>query len=224
MHKSILIVILFISAGAGSWGQDHKVHPLQQAPVSFGVKGGVNFSLMDPESRPGSAPIEYHPLHGGYIGVFLHWSLARQWAFRPELLLSAHGFGAQHDAGNTLMIPPDDHFVLGYIHLPLLLQYTAPAGVVLQAGLQPGVRFRRIGKLKPADLAWVVGAGHVSRSGVGVEVRYTAGLINLADGDDEYKYLASVKNRVLQLGLVNVFHLRKRHGEKGDVLTRHLFR
>lgn len=215
MKKSTWIALLLVVPSIVAWGQARNVHPLQETVITWGVRGGINFSVMDPESLPGSAPIGYHVLHGGYTGAFLHQFLARRLALRPELLLSVHGFGAQHDARYTFMIPEDDHYLLGYIHLPLLLQYVFPAGVVLQGGLQPGVVWYRYQELKPADLAWVVGAGHMFSSGVGVEVRYVAGLVNLANRDYEYNYLAKVKNKVVQLGLVYQPNLKRHHSKAG---------
>lgn len=216
-------MLLLLLASPGIWGQAPKPHPLQNPSVTFGVKGGINFPVMGPVSRNESAGIQYHSLHGGYIGAFIHRPLTSRWAFRPELILSFHGFGAQHDAGYTFMVPPDDHYSLGYINLPLLLQYVAPAGVMLQGGLQPGAVWHRYRELKRADLAWVIGAGHITSKGIGVEVRYTAGMVNLANKDYEDSYIGKVKNKVVQLGLVYMFNREKQQSKDADVLTKLLF-
>lgn len=212
-HQSVVMKkffrIISLLLGTALYGQDPEVYPLQQAPVTFGVKGGVIFSLINPESRPGIAPIQCYALHGMYIGAFIHRPLSPRWAFRPELLLSAHGFGVRDDSGESFRQSNDDHYLLGYINLPLLLQYEGSAGVVWQGGLQPGVELGPYEELKTADMAWVVGAAYMSRAGLGVEVRYTAGLANLANRDYEYTYLAKVKNRVVQIGMVYVLRRRK---------------
>lgn len=206
----------------GVWGQSPEVHPLQEAQLAFGVKGGFDYSLTDPVSRPGNYQLRYYALHGGYIGAFMHKPLDRHWALQPEVQLSIHGFGAQFDAGYSLIVPDDDHYEQPYIHIPLLLQYTVPAGVVLEGGLQPGVVLFNYEELKKADLAWVVGAGYIFPSGIGVDLRYTAGLTNLADEEDEDNYIAKVKNKVLQLGIVYVFRVRKYRNERAAGLTKPL--
>lgn len=224
MRKSLCIMILLMVCPK-MWGQDSKVNSPQKTRIAYCLKAGGSISVMDPVSRPGSTVIDqYHAINGGYIGAFIHRPLASRWAFRPELLVSFYGFGARHDAGYTFMNPPDDHYSMCYISLPLLLQYAGPAGMVIHGGLQPGIVVDRFKELKPADLACAIGMGHNAPSGIGVEVRYTAGLVNLVNMDFERTYLGKVKNEVVQVGLMYTINKEKNNTRKADVLTKLLIR
>lgn len=207
MLRSLLFLCLLFPGGVYA----QKVHPVQapELAFAFGLKGGGSFSNMylrdqQPRSNAGD-----HSQGGIYLGIVYHMPLNRQWALQAELLYSGQGYQVQWGDSTWSYREVVRH---GYFNLPLLVQYVSPAGLSLYTGPQPGVLlFNRRDEFKEMDLSWVIGGAYISRIGLGAEVRYNAGLLNIAS--DKYDFLPfnSACNRVVQAGVVYLFaHARKR--------------
>jgi hypothetical protein len=134
-----------------------------------------------------------------------HIHLAKQVAFQPELVYSAQG--AKYTTAGI-----ESKINLGYINVPLMIQYMFDNGFRLQAGPQIGFLVNAKTEtgnssvdvkdnLKSTDVGLGFGVGYVHPpTGFGVDARYNIGLSNINDN-------SSVKstNRGFQLGVFYLF-------------------
>lgn len=169
--------------------------------VNVGVKGGLNIYNINNDNGA-----KYDNLLGFNLGLVGHIHLAKQLAFQPEVVYSAQG--AKFNTGSV-----ETKIQLGYINVPLLLQYMFDNGFRLQAG--PQVGFLVNAKLKTPNLTVDVkdnykkvdvglgaGIGYVNPStNFGIDARYNLGLSNINDN-------VSVKstNRGFQVGVFYLFN------------------
>src|SRR4029077_2049019 len=122
-------------------------------------------------------------------------------AVQPELFFSGQG---GKDGGEVVR--------LGYLNIPLLLQYMAGNGFRLQTGPQLGILLKAEDEvdnvtinikdnLKAVDFSWAFGASYkFPNCGMGVDARYNLGISNISDGGPN-----NMQNRVLSLGLFYQF-------------------
>ena len=171
--------------------------------ANIGIKAGLNLYNINNDNGTG-----YYTKIGFYAGLLSHIHLSREWAIQPELVYSAQG-------AKSTVTSVDTKINLGYINLPLMIQYMFDNGFRLQAGPQLGFLMSAKAEvnntktdikneLKTVDFALGFGAGYIhSASGFGVEARYNLGLSNINDN-------STVKqtNRGFQLG---VFYQCKHH-------------
>lgn len=147
--------------------------------VVLGVKGGLNFYNISNDNNT-----TYDQRTGYNFGILGHIHQNSVWAFQPELVYSAQG---------------SKNLNLGYLNVPLLIQYMFDNGFRLQAGPQLGVLVSSDSDddLSPIDLALSVGVSYVMPStGLGIDLRYNHGL-------NDINKSSTVKwtNRGIQLGL-----------------------
>lgn len=147
--------------------------------VNFGVKGGLNFYNISNDNSS-----KYDMKTGIHLGVLGHIHLDKSIAVQPELVYSSQG--AKYTAGGI-----DYKLKLGYINLPVMLQYMFNNGFRLEAGPQVGflVSAKTEGDNKTVDVksgyktvefGVGLGAGYIKPStGLGVGLRYNAGLSNI---------------------------------------------
>ena len=200
--KIILIATAATILMAGSAGKASAQHGATKAKhVSLGIKGGLNVYNIHNDNN-----VKYDAKTGFHLGLLGHIHLTRQLAIQPELVYSAQG--AKYNVANN-----EVKIKLGYINVPILLQYMFDNGFRLQAG--PQVGFLASAKsetnnsetdiknnLKKVDFALGFGAGYINpTSGLGVDARYNLGLSDINE-------TGSVKstNRGFQLGLFYLFH------------------
>jgi hypothetical protein len=134
--------------------------------VSLGIKGGINLYNVHNNNNT-----EYDQITGYNFGLLGHIHLNNQWAIQPEIVYSAQG------AKNG-----DTKYNLGYINVPVLLQYMFDNGFRLQAGPQVGFLVSADNKndLNPIDFGVSFGASYVVPStGFGIDARYNLGLSNI---------------------------------------------
>lgn len=167
----------------------------QAQQIIPGFKGGLNVTNVS--NLPGDNRIS------GHLGFFLHTSIAKDWAFQPEILYSGQGQkywynGARHT------------WALNYIAIPLMFQYYPIHRFYLEAGPQLGILVAARDKgpggynvdvkngAHKTDAALNLGMGYYVNRTAGVYLRYGIGLSDITPSDqDDYRY----SNRVLQLGL-----------------------
>ena len=168
--------------------------------VNFGIKAGLN--LYNIHSDNSSA---YDTKAGLHVGLLGHIHLNKQWAVQPELLFS--GQGAKYTVNKT-----STKLNLGYINVPVMLQYMFDNGFRIEAGPQLGFLVSAKAKangnstdvkdnIKTVDFALGFGIGYIHQpSGFGVDARYNLGLSNINKN-------SSVKstNRGFQLGVFYQF-------------------
>lgn len=169
--------------------------------VNVGIKGGLN--IYNINNNQGQ---KYDNLLGFNLGLIGHVHLAKQLAFQPEIVYSAQG-AKFTTAGVQTKIQ------LGYINVPLLLQYMFDNGFRLQAGPQVGFLVNAKSKspnstidiknnLKKVDVGLGAGIGYVNpATNFGIDARYNLGLSNINEN-------TSVKstNRGFQVGVFYLFH------------------
>jgi hypothetical protein len=168
--------------------------------VNFGVKAGLNlYNIHDDNSST------YDTKPGLHVGLLGHIHLDKNWAVQPELLFS--GQGAKYTANQTNI-----KLNLGYINVPVMVQYMFDNGFRIEAGPQLGFLVSAKAKadgnttdvkenLKTVDFALGFGLGYIHvPSGFGVDARYNLGLSNINKN-------SSVKstNRGFQLGVFYQF-------------------
>jgi hypothetical protein len=182
--------------------------PVQAQSVELGFKGGLNLATwggsdtMDGDRRPGVV-----------AGGFLAFALGPHLSIQPEFLYSSKG-ARLRDAGWT------DTFMQDYLELPVLARFDIPIeGSALRPSLfaGPALAFElrcdihstsdsQTDELscsdygldtKSVDMGLVLGGGlGLVRNGMrlGLEVRYTLGMVSFPDGDlDDF----DLKHRVL---------------------------
>ena len=168
--------------------------------INVGIKGGLNLYNINNDNGT-----KYDTKAGIHLGLLGHIHLAKQLALQPELVYSAQG--AKYSVGSV-----ETKYKLGYINVPVLVQYMFDNGFRLQAGPQVGFLVSAKADvngnsvdikddLETVDFALGLGAGYVNPgSGFGVDARYNLGLSNINDN-------SSVKstNRGFQLGVFYLF-------------------
>jgi hypothetical protein len=168
--------------------------------INLGLKGGLNVYNINNDNNS-----EYDSKVGFHAGLIGHIHLTRQFAVQPELVYSVQG--AKYTNGGV-----ESKLNLGYINIPVLLQYMFDNGFRLQAGPQIGFMLnakREVGDIKTdvkdgfktVDLGLGFGAGYVTPSGFGIDARYNLGLSNINEND-----AVKSTNRGFQAG---VFYLMK---------------
>ncbi|MDB5201563.1 MAG: hypothetical protein JWQ27_972 [Ferruginibacter sp.] len=170
--------------------------------VNFGVKAGANISTIkyDPDLDNGTKV-------GFHAGGLAHIHLAPQLALQPEVLYSMQG------AKNN-MLNGKTEFTLGYIAVPVMLQYMFDNGFRIEAG--PQVSFLTSAKkeianvetdikkeINKADFGVGAGISYVMKSGFGIDARYNFGLNDISKDKIANPYKAY--NRGAQIGLFYQF-------------------
>jgi hypothetical protein len=167
---------------------------VQAQKVIPGFKGGLNVANLS--SLYGDNRIS------GHIGFFLHTSIARNWAFQPEILYSGQGQKYwQGDASFT--------WALNYVDIPLMFQYYPAHRFYLEFGPQLGIMASARAKgpggynadasasVHKTDATLNLGMGFYATRMAGFYFRYGLGLSDVS-ARDNYTY----SNRVIQLGMV----------------------
>ena len=171
--------------------------------VSFGLKAGLNVSNLHYSV---DQAVESKTKLGFNAGALAHIHLAPQLALQPEVYYSSQG--AKYKIANV-----DGKVKLGYINVPVMVQYMFDNGFRLQAGPQVGFLInaeRELGStktdikdnLKTVDFGATAGVSYVHPStGLGIDARYNLGLSDLNDNNPGYK----TTNRGAQIGLFYIF-------------------
>lgn len=162
----------------------------------FGLKAGVNIASLNAEDG-----VDYNSRASFYAGGLVHIHVAPHLAIQPELFYSGQGA----EAGSTKI-------KLGYLNMPVLVQYMAGNGFRLQTGPQLGLLVsaeNKTGDIKAnvkdncnmVDFSWSLGASYqFPGSGAGIDARYNLGITNVNDGGT-----AHMKNRVFAVGMFYQF-------------------
>jgi len=146
--------------------------------MHFGLKAGLNIANITNTSSDGSRAA-FH------IGAFARTYLDEKWAFQPEILYSGQG--------NKYEVL-DEKFktALGYLNVPLMVQYYIVPAFNLeigpQVGFKLGAKIKHEGdsedvgeQFKTADLGLGLGCGYEISRGLGVSFRYVFGLTDIAE-------------------------------------------
>ena len=151
--------------------------------VTLGIKGGLNMYNINNDNNT-----SYDQRTGYNFGLLGHIHRNSEWAFQPELVYSAQGA---------------ENHKLGYINIPVLIQYMFDNGFRIQAGPQAGFLVSSDNDIdyNPIDLALSAGVSYVLPStGFGFDLRYNHGFSDINKSNDVKSY-----NRGIQLGLFYLF-------------------
>ncbi len=151
--------------------------------VTLGIKGGLNFYNIHNDNNT-----SYDQRTGYNFGLLGHIHRNSQWAIQPELVYSAQGA---------------KNYNLGYINIPVLIQYMFDNGFRIQAGPQVGflVSSDNENDYNPIDFALSVGVSYVVPStGFGLDLRYNHGLNDINKSSE-----VKSTNRGIQFGLFYLF-------------------
>ncbi len=156
----------------------------QSTNIHFGLKAGLNISSLHYETSKG-----YDSRASFYIGALAHIHASKNFAIQPELMFSGQG-------AKTTVSGSDYKTNLGYINLPVLVQYMTGGGFRLETGPQIGVLVSAKAKtdgsnndvdikdnFKTTDCSWVFGVGYITTSGLGFDARYNLGLSHINEGN-----------------------------------------
>ena len=151
--------------------------------VTLGIKGGLNFYNINNDNST-----SYDQRTGYNFGLLGHIHRNSQWAIQPELVYSAQGA---------------KNYELGYINIPVLIQYMFDNGFRIQAGPQLGflVSSDNENNYNPIDFALSVGVSYVVPStGFGIDLRYNHGLSDINKSSE-----VKSTNKGIQFGLFYLF-------------------
>ncbi len=156
-----------------------------------GIKGGVSFGTLSGFS--GDSRVS------GHAGFFLHHTINNHWCFQPELLYSGEGQRYVSDGVERTI-------KLGYIEVPLMIQYYAlqqlyfefgpQFGVLVSAGNKPtgGNEINVKSDFRSTQFGLNIGAGVNVNKSLGFYGRYDFGLtdVSLFDNIVDHSQVAQV--------------------------------
>jgi hypothetical protein len=139
---------------------------------------------------------------GFHAGLLWHIHMSQNFGLQPELVYSLQGAN----------LPNDVKLNLGYVNVPVLLQYMFNNGFRLEAGPQLGFLIHGEAEsggnsedvkhnFKSTDIGLAVGIGFINPSGFGFDARYNYGLTNINDPET-----STSTNAGFQLGVFYQFN------------------
>jgi hypothetical protein len=163
--KKLIIICFMLAASTAAFSQS----------FSLGPKAGINLSNYTGGNIDSDALVGYH------IGGVLNYGFGDVFSIQPEVLFSTQGAKVSN-AGQK------NDFKISYLTIPVMLKFKTNSGFYLELG--PQVGFRTSSNIpdqtinnfaKGLDLAAGAGLGFQSNIGLGVGVRYIAGLSKVGD-------------------------------------------
>jgi hypothetical protein len=116
-----LALILFIGSSAFSQS------------FSLGIKGGANLGKISGQSFKDKFTLGYH------IGAFATIGLGKKFAIQPEVVFNQVNVDTSSNFSQVYQFNKINNIQLGYLSIPLLLNYKLNKFIVLQAGPQYGI-------------------------------------------------------------------------------------
>lgn len=170
---------------------------------SFGPKAGINISNYSGGDINSDAKVGYH------IGGLLNFGFGEIFSIQPEVLFSTQGAKVENAGSKT-------NYKINYLNVPVMLKFRIANGFYIEGGPQAGFRLsenipdQTINDFaKQLDLSAGAGLGYQSDAGIGIGLRYMAGLSKVGDfsGRD---ISPDFKNSVVQASLFWVIPIIKR--------------
>jgi hypothetical protein len=187
--KKLIVLLVVTMTGTALYAQG----------VSGGLKVGVNLANQKFESDGFSiTPDSRTSFH---VGGFLTAMITESFGVQPEVLYNS--VGSKFDISGSDVVQK-----FNYLSVPILLRYNPVPVFNLHAGPQFGILLSAtqefdgdsedIEDVKTLDLGLGFGAGLDLPMGLTASLRYTLGLSNIADTDDDD---ATMKNNVFQVSI-----------------------
>jgi hypothetical protein len=170
----------------------------------FGIKAGLNASSL---SYPDNSDMQSRI--GFNVGLLAHiHTSSKMWAVQPELYYSSEGAKSKSNSNESLN--------LGYLNLPVLIQYMFDNGFRLEAGPQVGFLMSAKSKLgdvstdvkdhmQSAVFSIPVGLGYLTTGGLGFDARYNFGISDI----NKTSYGPKVHSNVFQFDVFYQFSSSK---------------
>lgn len=216
--KKISLFALALSSSMALFAQDNQMTTPMARATRFGIKGGVNLAEFRANGfQSGTQPGTNMKtsFHGGFL---LNAPLGTGgFAIQPEVVYSGQGskLNVKTTVGSVTTSQAYEQD-LGYINVPIMLQWKSAGGFFVETGPQAGflVRAKQDGpgdteldnkdNFDKFDFSWGAGLGYMSRVGLGIGARYNLGLTNTLEdggGNNSANNGAELKNKVVQIGL-----------------------
>ncbi len=153
--------------------------------VKFGAKAGLNMSNF-------GGDVENNKMKAGFqVGGFAEIKISEKFAVQPELVFS--NLGAKFDLDGVTATEN-----LNYIAIPVMAKYFVADKFSIEAGPQIGflmsAKYKEDGEsvdtkdgYNSTDFGLNVGVGYDITENIGVGLRYTAGLSNIAKDSGDSK-------------------------------------
>ncbi len=158
--------------------------------ISFGAKGGVNFSSVN-----GDDADDVSSRTGFHIGGVVNVEFSELFAIQPEVIYSSQGFSQDIDLFDLGAVEATAK--LDYLNIPVLADITVVEGLSIQGGPQFGININSVQEVNDVesdlenvetlDVAAAIGAQLELPMGLFFQARFVAGLTEIADN-------ASLKN------------------------------
>ena len=177
----------------------------QAQEAHFGIKAGLNASSLGYNNNS-----DMQTKTGFNAGLLAHiHTSSEMWAFQPELYYSQEGAKSKSNSSESTD--------LGYLNLPVLIQYMFDNGFRVEAGPQVGFLMNAKAKaantstdiknnLKSAVFSVPLGLSYVTTSGLGIGARYNFGISNI----NKSTYGGTVHSNVFQLDVFYQFSNTKK--------------
>ena len=194
MKKIMILLAVFISTSASA------------QKFEIGAKAGANISNFT--GTDNWQNVKAKSLVGYHLGGFVSFFIGNNFAIQPEVLFSSQGAKFE-SAGQTT-----DQKIY-YVNVPLLLKFRTTGGFYIEAGPQLGFKTGESSSnmdslAKSTDLSVAGGIGYHSQIGLGLGVRYTAGISKVGDFKAVNGIDPDFKNGVLQFSVFyTLFNRRK---------------
>ena len=182
MKKSIgVLLAVLVLAGTQLFAQSFQL----------GIKGGGNLSDFLSAQTPNQT--SYSALAGWNAGVFVNFWLGNHFAIAPEVLYSTAGAGIKTTStSDNSTVTVNNTLHLRYVSLPLMAKLRFTGGFYMEAGPQVSLNVsssawedQSVQHLtNSAELGAAAGIGYQSPIGLGVSLRYTAGLTTVDNTRD----------------------------------------
>jgi hypothetical protein len=163
--KKLFFTVLLTAFGTFSIAQS----------FSFGPKAGINVSNYSGGDINSDAKVGFH------LGGLLNFGFGEIFSIQPEILFSTQGAKVES-------LGSKKDFKINYLNIPVMLKFRIANGFYIEAGPQAGFRMsesipdQTINNFaKMLDLSAGAGLGYQSDAGIGVGLRYMAGLSKVGD-------------------------------------------
>lgn len=170
------------------------------AQVTYGPKLGLNFSKITFSSNQHKGSFKA----GAFFGGYLNYAVNNNFSVQPELYYSMEGGKDKSNLSSSSGVINS-----GFLHLPVLLKYTAASGFFGEAGPQLGFLLSNKEKwngtkvdikeyYKSIEFRFPIGVGYKFSNAVSADLRYSAGFSAI---NKDAVNGGKLKNKVFSLGL-----------------------
>ena len=188
MKLKLFILAIFTITGTAAISQR----------LTIGIKGGTNIGKL--QGTPFSDEFSYGYHVGGYLAV----GISDKFAIQPEVLFNQVNTDTSSSFSSVYKFNNIDKINLKYLTIPVLLNYRPVKLLTLQAGPQFGILMNKNETLlengkqafKSNNVSMLAGV-QVNLMHLNIYGRYSIGLTNLNDVDDQEKW----KSQGFQLGI-----------------------